>query len=157
MNWRNYKDKLKKYFWFSREELTHFGIVVLVLALIYSWNDWGTDTFDIAFGFKNLLIAILLIGITVFVHHSGQRLYALARGFRAEQKLWWHGLLIALILVMLTNGKFKFFSRHRHASLYDAYSPPRSISIRAKRVSSCTHLSRRAYVEHIFLCHCQKL
>ncbi len=110
MSLRNYLDKLKRYFWFSKEEILNFIIVVVVLSIIYSWTDWGIEKFNLATGFKNLLTAVVLIAITVFVHHAGQRMMALALGFRAEQKLWWHGLIIGLVLVMITGGKIKFLA-----------------------------------------------
>ncbi len=110
MSLRNYIDKLKRYFGFSREEWLNFFIVVICFSIIYSWTDWGVQRFEPVTGFKNLLIAIVFVGITVFVHHAGQRMMALLLGFRAEQRLWWHGLIIGLILVMLTNGKIKFLA-----------------------------------------------
>jgi len=110
MSMRNYIDKLKRYFAFSKEEWLSFFIVVIGMAVIYSWNDWGVESFDFSFGLKNLLIAIVLIAITVFVHHAGQRMMALSLGLRAEQKLWWYGILIGLILVVVTNGKIKFLA-----------------------------------------------
>jgi len=110
MSLRNYIDKLKRYFWFSKEEWLSFGIAVLALSFIYSWNQWGTNGFNLATGLKNYLIAAILVGITVFIHHSGQRMMALSVGMRAEQKLWWYGFLAGLILVIITNGKIKFLA-----------------------------------------------
>jgi Zn-dependent protease len=110
MSLRNYLDKLNRYFWFTREELTSFCIVVLGLSFIYSWDQWGVDRFDLALGFKNYLFAALLIAITVFIHHAGQRMMALKLGLRAEQRLWWHGIIIGLILVLVTDGKVKFLA-----------------------------------------------
>ncbi len=107
---RNFIDKLKRYFRFSKEETISFWIVVVCLAFIYSWTDWGTQRFDAIVGLKNFLIAIALIGITVFVHHAGQRMMSLSLGLRAEHKMWWYGLLIGLILVAITNGKIKFLA-----------------------------------------------
>lgn len=110
MSLRNYIDKLRRYFWFSKVELLNFFIVVVFLALVASWTDWGVGRFDLRTGIANWLYAFLLVGITVFVHHAGQRMMALYLGFYAEQKLWWHGLLISLILVLVTNGNVKFLA-----------------------------------------------
>jgi Zn-dependent protease len=110
MSLRNYIDKLNRYFWFSREELIHFAITIVCLAFIYSFSEWGTTTFDPATGIKNWLTAIIYIGITVFVHHSGQRMMALALGFRAEHRIWWYGIVFGLLLVLLTNGRVKFLA-----------------------------------------------
>ncbi len=110
MSLRNYLDKLKRYFWFSREEWLSFWIVVVSLAVIYSWNQWGTSGFEPITGLKNFAIAIILVGITVFVHHAGQRMIALQLGLRAEQKLWWYGFIIGLILVIVSRGNIKFLA-----------------------------------------------
>ena len=110
MSLKNYLDKVKRYFWFSKIELRSFVIVVALLAVIASWTEWGFGRFDLNIGLKNWLYAVLLVGITVFVHHASQRLMALSLGFYAEQKLWWHGLIISLILVLLTNGYVKFLA-----------------------------------------------
>ncbi len=110
MSLRNYLDKLKRYFWFSREEWLHFWIAALCLAFIYAWNDWGVQAFNAAVGLKNYAIAIILIAITLFVHHAGQRMMALSLGFRAEHRIWWYGILIGLMIVALTGGKIEFLA-----------------------------------------------
>jgi len=110
MSLRNYIDKLNRYFWFSKEEQLHFLIVVGIFALIASWNDWGETTFDAARGLWNLLLGIIFMALTVFVHHAGQRLMALFVNFRAEQRIWWHGLLISLILTILSGGTIQIFA-----------------------------------------------
>src|SRR3989344_7032221 len=110
MSWANYKDKLDKYFWFSKEEWKAFVITVLIGALIYSWNSWGDVRFDAAQGAKSLIIAIILVGVAVFVHHAVQRMFALTLGFRAEHRLWWYGLVIGLMLAMLSRGSIVFFA-----------------------------------------------
>ncbi|MEM3154712.1 MAG: hypothetical protein QW165_04065 [Candidatus Woesearchaeota archaeon] len=110
MNFRNYLDKLKRYFWFSKEEWLAFLVTVFGLAFIYSWDQWGGIRFDLIAGFKNYSIATIFLFITVFVHHAGQRMMALQLGLRAEQRLWWYGFLIGLIVVIISNGSIKFLA-----------------------------------------------
>lgn len=110
MSLRNYLDKVKRYFPFSKEEWLSFWITVICLAFIYSWTNWGAGKFEFATGIKNLAVAVIFIGITLFVHHAGQRLIALWFGLRAEQKIWWYGLLIGLILTIISNGNIKFLA-----------------------------------------------
>ncbi len=105
MSWVNYKDKVKRYFPFSRTEWNNFGLLVLVFAFIWSFTQWGTTRFEFAAGLKNFLIAILIAGIIVFAHHAAQRLYGIFFGYRVEHKIWWAGLLAGLLAVVLTNGK----------------------------------------------------
>ncbi len=110
MSLRNYLDKLNRYFWFSKEELLNFIIVVIGLSIIYSWTGWGAQTFSATAGFSNLTKAIILVGITVFVHHTGQRMTALSLGFKAENRIWWYGIIAGLLLVMISNGKIVFLA-----------------------------------------------
>ena len=110
MSLKNYLDKIKRYFIFSTDETRSFIVSATLLAVVYSWNDWGVTQFELASGLKNLLFAFALISLTLFVHHSGQRFSALAFGLRAEQKLWWYGSLIALILVMVSDGTIKLLA-----------------------------------------------
>ena len=110
MTVRDYIDKLRLYFWFSAKEFWAFVGVVVGLAIIHSWNLWGTQRFEASVGLTNLLQAMVFVSITVFLHHAGQRMMALALGFRAEHKMWWNGLLAGLILAMLSNGKIAFLA-----------------------------------------------
>jgi len=108
MGLKNYTHKLKKYFWFSQEELLQYTITIIALALVYSWTQWGEEQFNAITGLKNLFTSCILIAITVFVHHAGQRMLALKLGFRAEQKIWWNGIIASLILAIVSNGKIIF-------------------------------------------------
>ncbi len=117
MGLRNYLDKLKKYFWFSVREWRSFVLVVAVLAVIASWGDWGRFSSDLGVvvpdvtaGLKNLFVALILMTLVVFVHHAAQRLSGLYFGFKVKHRLWWHGLLIGLILVMVSGGDVKFLA-----------------------------------------------
>jgi len=107
---RNYIDKLKRYFWFSQEEHLHFWIVVVGLALIFSWNNWGGTTFDATTGVMNFGIALIFLTLTVFAHHAGQRMMALALNFKAEQRIWWYGLIGGLMLAVISGGKIQFLA-----------------------------------------------
>lgn len=110
MGVRNYFDKLKRFFWFSRDELIAFFIAVFGLAFIYSWTGWGAEKFDASVGLKNFAGSAVLVALTMFVHHAGQRLVALWFGFRVEHRLWSFGLIIGLILAVLTKGKVVFLA-----------------------------------------------
>ncbi|MGH9424717.1 MAG: hypothetical protein ACRD2L_00175 [Terriglobia bacterium] len=109
MSWANYKDKVSRYFPFSNTEWKHFIIVVLVFALMFSFTEWGVERFDAKLGFRNFAIAIFIVGLTVFVHHAAQRLWGIRKGYRIENKVWWPGILIALLITFLTNGKVLLF------------------------------------------------
>jgi hypothetical protein len=105
MSWANYKDKVRRYFPFSRTEWNNFIILVLVFAFIWSFTEWGAERFDFAQGLKNYVLTAIMVAIIVFVHHSAQRLYGIFFGYRIEHKIWWAGLLAGILGLLLTNGK----------------------------------------------------
>jgi len=107
---RNFHDKIRRHFWFSKEELGAFVFAVLTMGFVVSWDRWGGDSFNAVLGLKNLILGIVAMGVVVFIHHAAQRIYALNRGFKIEHRLWWHGFLIGLILVMVSGGKIKFLA-----------------------------------------------
>ena len=106
----NFWDKIKRYFWFSWTELNGLLLTTLVFAFIYSFDKWGITEFNFGVGLKNFGLAILLCGFSLLMHHSGQRLMALKLGVKAEHKVWWPGLIIGLLLVVLSLGKLKMFA-----------------------------------------------
>jgi Zn-dependent protease len=110
MSWADYKDRVRRYFPFSQTEWKNFLILVAVFAFMWSFTQWGETQFDARAGAKNFIIAFLMIGASVFVHHAGQRLAGLWHGYRVEHKLWWAGLLAGLLALMLTNGRVLIFA-----------------------------------------------
>ena len=110
MSFRDYVDKLKRYFPFNKEEHGGFWVGVLVLSFIASFTKWGVERFDFSYGLMNWLLFIIVAGVVIFIHHAGQRMMALEVGFRAEQKIWWSGLFIGLVLAFVTNGHIRFLA-----------------------------------------------
>ena len=99
-------DKIKRYFKFSKGEFKALVISTLILAFVVSFRDWGYGSeFSVTIGIKNLIIAIFMVGIAIFVHQAGQRISGLQMGFRVEYKMWWYGLLIGLIVAFVSRGK----------------------------------------------------
>lgn len=98
-------DKIKRYFKFTKEEMKALLISILIVAFIVSFKEWGYGSeFSFLIGIKNLIIAIFMVAIAIFVHNAGQRIAGLQVGFRVEYKLWWYGLLIGLIVVFVSRG-----------------------------------------------------
>ena len=110
---RNYIDKVRLYLPFSNEETTSFLMTVAAFAFMKSFNQWGTESFNLNEGLINYLIAAIIVGLSFFVHHAGQRLAGLYYGVKAEQKIWWYGIIIALVITLVTRGSlgnFGFFA-----------------------------------------------
>ena len=106
---RNEMDKLKRYFWFSKDEWKALLITVIVFAFILSFNFWGAETFDAQVGFTNFIIAIVVVALSLFVHHAAHRVYGIYQGYKVEHKLWWYGLLASLIITLVSGGTILAF------------------------------------------------
>lgn len=116
MSFRNYFSKVRTYYPFSRSEILTILLTIVALAFIYSFDLWGTDSFSAQTGFSNLTYFTFIIGVVLLVHHSGQRLYAVSKGYSVKQKLWWHGLVAGLLTIkfMGASGTITdFHTRHR--------------------------------------------
>lgn len=109
-SWQNYLDKVRRYFPFSRSEWNSFLVLVFVFAFMWSFTQWGEAEFDVAAGLRNLVIALVMVSIAVFAHHAGQRLTGLWFGYRIEHKVWWTGLLVGLLALVLSNGRVFIFA-----------------------------------------------
>lgn len=105
------KDKIKRYFKFSKDELKGIVVIILTIAFVISFKEWGPgDQFELFYGLKNLFIAVLMAAIIVFVHHAAQRIAGLSCGHRAEHKIWWAGIIISIVLVLLSKGNIWFLA-----------------------------------------------
>ena len=107
---RNFIDKWKRYGWFSSVESSQFVLCSLALAVIYSWDEWGGAVFDFASGIQNFLRAFILVCLTLYVHHAFQRVMALRHGLRAQNEVWWYGVIIGLMLVIVSQGDVKMLA-----------------------------------------------
>src|SRR3989338_6327915 len=104
------RDRLRHYFWFTKQEVTGFLLSVFVASFVYSFDTWGMDSFDVAQGLENWLSSMLLFGFVIFIHHGAQRESALQYGFRPEHSVWWYGLVGSVLLAVLSNGWLKWFA-----------------------------------------------
>ena len=99
-------DKAKRYYGFTPSEIRGLIATVFVIAFIISFKEWGTgNVVDISSGILNLIIAILITAISLFIHESAHRMSSLYVGLRAEYKPWTFGLIFGLIIAFLSNGK----------------------------------------------------
>lgn len=99
------KERVKEFYSFSKQEVYGLVMVIVVLGLVFSFRDWGEDSFDFFFGIKNLVLTIIVVGISTLFRLSWQKIYALAQGYRSEFKVWWPGLIISLVLAFITMGR----------------------------------------------------
>ena len=102
-------DKIKRYYHFDNEEIKGVLFATLVIGFIISFKFWGPgDSFELAYGLKNLIISVLIAFVAIVVHVSAQKIFSLILGFRTEFKTFWPGLIFALILCFVTRGNIWF-------------------------------------------------
>lgn len=97
-------------FKFTGEELRALIFGIVVMAIIFSFNEWGDKAFDLGVGLKNLFNALLIATLSLVVHHSMQRVAALYAGFKFEYRYWMYGLLIGLIVAFVSRGNLMFLA-----------------------------------------------
>ncbi|MBN1386704.1 hypothetical protein JW968_07100 [Candidatus Woesearchaeota archaeon] len=98
---------IKRYGLFSAEETKYLVISILVLGLVVGYDD-GRPVFNAALWSFNLLNSVLIVALTILVNQIGHRIAALSIGLRAEFKIWYAGIIFALIIAVVTRGKFWF-------------------------------------------------
>ncbi len=101
-------DRLKRYLPFKAKELRGLTISIATLAFIISFRQWGDKELDITVGLTSLLGAVLIVALTLLARLAVQKAFALGASYSAEYSLWSIGLLVALVLAFVTNGRFWF-------------------------------------------------
>jgi len=102
---RSYWDKVRRYFWFSKEEFKGILLVVLVFGFVFSMQDWFGKGVALPEIVRSIGIGLVIAAVSVFVMEAGHRFAALYIGFKVETKIWWYGLMITLILGILSGGR----------------------------------------------------
>ena len=103
----DYLNQVKVYFRFSKEEVKGFVLLVLLFSIIFSFDKWGPKdgAFDFIYGLNNLIIAFFISFVSVFIHHSAQKLMAIYYKLNAEITIWWYGIIIAIMFILISNGE----------------------------------------------------
>lgn len=96
--------RLKDFFSFSKQEISGLVVAILVTAFIFTFRDWGEDVFSVFIGLQNFFAIVLIVGFSFLFRLSCQKIYALSSGYKAEFKIWWTGLIIALVVAFISVG-----------------------------------------------------
>ena len=97
--------RIQDFFRFSRQEVVSLIAAVFVTSFIFSFRDWGGDTFNASVGIKNLILMLIVVIISFMVRLSAQKIKGLEEGYKADFKVWWLGLGIALVTAFITLGR----------------------------------------------------
>lgn len=98
------QEKIKTNFRFSGQEVKAILITVLASAFILTFRSWGAATFDFNAGLKNLFNAFLIVALCLVVKVSVQKIYSLHIGYKFEYRLWFYGIIAAVLITFLSNG-----------------------------------------------------
>jgi hypothetical protein len=102
-------DAIKRYARFEKGEQKGFWISILAVAFILSFNDWGVGkAASLSEGGINFLGAIIIVTVSFFAKTWAQKSWGAGIGLRTEYKMWTPGLLFAVVLAFITQGKFWF-------------------------------------------------
>ena len=102
---KEFLSRIKDFFSFSRQERNNLLLALLLLAFIFSFRDWGTESFSLTQGLQHFILMFLVAGMSILFRISCQKLYGLSEGYKIEFRVWWTGMLISLILAFITFGK----------------------------------------------------
>ncbi|MEM4336714.1 MAG: hypothetical protein QXG86_01795 [Candidatus Woesearchaeota archaeon] len=95
---------LKKHF-FSSEEIKNFIVVAVFLGFMFSFGEWGTEKLDALIRIFNWFNSIIVVGFALFIYLLAQRITAIRKGYSVEYKIWFYGLIIALLITFITRGR----------------------------------------------------
>jgi hypothetical protein len=109
-SWRNFVDKVKRYFPLEGFEKRGLLITILILSFIFSFREWGVESFDVALGLQNLVITLVFVVLGFVVHELAHRTIAVWMGYRSQYKVWIMGLVIGLIVAFVSNGTLYFIA-----------------------------------------------
>ena len=96
-------------FSFSIDELKQMIISILLIAFLWSFNKWGTDSFDFFMGMKNFLIGALFATIATIFNQIGQRIVAVYYGYDPIYESGMLGLMVGLVIAFASRGYLIFF------------------------------------------------
>lgn len=141
---------IRHYFKFDKKEIRDVLITVLVIGFIFSFKDWGAETFDLIVGLQNFLNAVLIVGAAFFVHEGAHKLIAIGKGYDSRFKSWFYGLLFSLAVAIISNGDWILLApgavtiavRHLHRVGHYRYGP---------NYKDIALISYAGPVSHIFL------
>jgi Zn-dependent protease len=109
-SWRNFTDKVRRYFPLEATEKRGFIISIILLGFIFSFRNWGTEKFDWALGIQNFIITIILVAVAFATRELAHRTIAVWLGYRTQYKAWLLGLVIGLVVAFVSNGSLLFIA-----------------------------------------------
>ena len=96
--------RIKTDFHFSWQEISALLVAIVVTGFVFSFRDWGGAEFDAATGLGNLILLIVVAAISFSFRLSCQKIYGLVEAHKVEFRVWWLGMLLALVIAFVSRG-----------------------------------------------------
>jgi len=99
---------------FTKKEINHLTIAIVVLGVIFSFNEWGIESFDFLMGITNLLRAIILSAIILLTQIYGEKIYGKRIGTKIFYSLWiikekvYLGVIVPILVALFSSGALPF-------------------------------------------------
>ncbi len=93
----------------SMDEIKQILITAGMIAFVWSFNNWGAETFDFMAGILNFLISALFALICIMFNQVGQRLVAVYYGYDPVYEYGMLGLMLAVVVTFASRGTLLFF------------------------------------------------
>jgi len=98
---------IRKHFHFSSDEIRDIIVTVVFLGFMFSFREWGVgEKFSFSTGVFNWINSALVVLLALLVYLSCQRIIGIRKGYKTEYKMWFWGLLIAIVITFATKGWF---------------------------------------------------
>jgi hypothetical protein len=95
---------VKQYFSLTKKEARDMAITALVIGFIFSFNEWGVETFNFTTGLFSWFNAFLVCILAVLVHVVSQKIFAVYKGYQVNYKVFTIGLVVCLLVAFYSNG-----------------------------------------------------
>ena len=99
------KDKIRKYYIYTKAELTGLIFSIIIIGFVISFKEWGTSQFNTRIGLLNFFNAVLIVALSFLVNDSAKRIWGFAIGYRVEYKAEAYGLFLSLFIAFISNGR----------------------------------------------------
>ncbi len=104
-----YRYSLKRYFKVSQKEWLSILLVAATIAFIFSYNDWGDKSFDLAAGLTALTLDFLGALLVMVTHVLVNKAIAIYYGVWSDYEHYGLGLLVGVFIAFLSFGYLPFW------------------------------------------------
>ncbi len=99
------QEKMKRHFWFTREEWQWFTFSCIAVGFFLAFRNWGSEgTPDIGYGLGITALTIAMVAVSLWAQLSFQRILSLVLGYKPVYEINFIVIMVSLMITVLTNG-----------------------------------------------------